>query len=125
MSKELEALENHLILSIVAKDKDNRCAILDLVYNNTHHIIYETFDEEQIIALDKVFHEQENVLNTIFQNLKLDENYSEQCSGSTKAYKLIIPNCIVVGFDGDESYTDYCFPNMDFAVIDDFVNRRT
>lgn len=37
-------------------DEDKHCAILNLYYNDTAHLIYETFDKEQIKALDNVLH---------------------------------------------------------------------
>ena len=35
-------------------DEDKHCAVLNLYYNDTSHLIYETFDKEQIKALDNV-----------------------------------------------------------------------
>lgn len=37
-------------------NEDKHCAVLNLYYNDTHHLIYETFDKEQIKALDNVLH---------------------------------------------------------------------
>ena len=65
--------------------------------------------------------EQEKVLKSILENIELDENYAEQGSGSTKAYKLIIPNCISV--DEDDDYTDDRYPNSDFETIDSFIKE--
>lgn len=45
-------------------NEDKHCAVLNLYYNNTHHMIYETFDKEQIKALDNVLH------NTFEQQVK-------------------------------------------------------
>ncbi len=78
--------------------------------------------EKENVELKAKAQGQEKLLNTIFQNIKLDENYSEQCGGSTKAYKLVIPNCISV--EEDENYTDDSFPNSDFEVIDNFMKER-
>ena len=35
-------------------DEDKHCAVLNLYYNDTNHLIYETFDKEQIKVLDNV-----------------------------------------------------------------------
>lgn len=52
MDKEL------LILSIDhGTEEDKQCAILNLVYDGKDHIIYQTFDKEQIAALNKIFSE--------------------------------------------------------------------
>ena len=45
-------------------DEDKHCAVLNLYYNDTSHIIYETFDKEQIKALDNV------LKNTFEQQVK-------------------------------------------------------
>ena len=45
-------------------DEDKHCAVLNLYYNDTGHLIYETFDKEQIKALDNVLH------NTVEQSFK-------------------------------------------------------
>jgi len=34
--------------------KDHQCATLNLYYNEIHHIIYQTTDEEQVTALNKI-----------------------------------------------------------------------
>ncbi len=47
-------------------DEDKHCAVLNLYYNDTNHLIYETFDKEQIKALDNVlqntFEQQRKVM---------------------------------------------------------------
>ncbi len=75
--------------------------------------------QEALLKMQK----NEKVLKVILQNIELDEDYSEQISGSTKAYKLVIPNDISV--EEYENYTDDCFPNSDFEVIDDFVKEKS
>jgi len=63
----------------------------------------------------------EKLLDLFLQNIELDENYSEQGSGSTKAYKLTIPNCISV--EEDENYTDECYPNSDFEFVEELIEK--
>jgi len=38
----------------LAKEKDCQCAILNLYYNGTSHIIYQTTDKEQVAALNDI-----------------------------------------------------------------------
>lgn len=54
------------------------------------------------------------------RNVELDNNYEEQCSGSTKTIKMCIPNC--VSKEEDENYTDDCYPNSDFRELEDLMN---
>lgn len=52
MSNELEAL---LIIGVdYGISEDNQCAVINLHYNGIDHIIYETHDKEQVIALDEI-----------------------------------------------------------------------
>ncbi len=73
--------------------------------------------------LELKLRKQEKLLRIILNNIELDKNYSEQGSGSTKAYKLTIPNCI--SMEEDENYTDDCYPNSDFEIIDNFVKEES
>lgn len=52
----------------------------------------------------------------MMENMYTDNNYSEQCSGSTRAYKVVIPSCISV--EEDDEYTDDCYPNPDYEFIE-------
>lgn len=51
------------------EDEDKHCAILNLYYNDTNHLIYETFDKEQIKALDNVL---QNILKQQLKARALD-----------------------------------------------------
>ena len=73
--------------------------------------------------LESKLRKQAKLLRIILNNIELDENYNEQGSGSTKAYKLTIPNCI--SMEEDENYTDDCYPNSDFETIDNFIKEET
>ncbi len=72
--------------------------------------------------LESKLRKQARVLRIILNNIELDKNYNEQGSGSTKAYKLTIPNCI--SMEEDENYTDDCYPNSDFETIDNFIKEE-
>lgn len=110
MSKELE--NNYLILSVdYNKEKDCRCAILDLVYNDIHHIIYETIDKEQIIALDKVFREYQKM----YQRLEAIDNANpsealdclESMSNEEALFRSILSKSTV--YMGGERIDDFSY----------------
>lgn len=114
----LESIDNAKpseALSMLLEIKQQRLNFYGkLLYNDK--IFFETLEPTLLKA-----QEQEKVLKCILENIELDENYDEQGSGSTKAYKLIIPNCISV--DEDDDYTDDCYPNSDFETIDSFIKE--
>ena len=64
----------------------------------------------------------EELVRILKRNIVLDENYSTDSNGSTKAYKMTIENC--VSFEEDENYTDDCFPNIDFDKIEYILNEE-
>lgn len=66
------------------------------------------------------FYKLQDIKELIKRYSNLNDNYEEQCSGSTKAYVITVPDCISV--EEDEDYTDDCFPNKYFEIIEE-INR--
>lgn len=75
-------------------DEDKHCAVLNLYYNDTSHLIYETFDKEQIKALDNVLQ------NTFEQQRKVMalEIIKEKC----------LTNCNLALVKDNLHYQNYC-----------------
>ena len=61
------------------------------------------------------------ILEILKQKLTINENYNEQCSGSTKAIVLCIPDCISI--DEDDEYTDDCCPNPEYNKIKEWLEN--
>ena len=96
--------------------------LIEQVYYLKQFDIY--VDEEAYYAYTEFFYNEarkNEALEVIKKNIELDEDYSEQKSGSTKAYKLTIPNCVTV--QEDENYSDECYPNKDFEKIEEWLDN--
>ena len=76
---------------------------------------------EQLLDFYTSIEEKLKALGIIEKYFKLNENYSEQSSGSTKAIEIIVPNCITV--EEDDQYIDDCYPNEDFEFLKEFFDR--
>ena len=60
-------------------------------------------------------YDQYRLIDLLRRNAIIDNDYSEQGSGATKAIKIIIPNCI--SMEEDDQYLDDCYPNFDFDFL--------
>ena len=56
-----------------------------------------------------------SVIKVFLNNLKYEDDYSEQSSASTSAYTMCVPNCI--SMEEDENYIDDSYPNSDFEIL--------
>ena len=55
------------------------------------------------------------LIDILKRNIKIDERYSSQSNGSTKAIKLLIEDCVSV--EEDDEFVDDCYPNYDFDEL--------
>ena len=62
------------------------------------------------------------LIEILKRNIILDDDYYTDSNGSTKAFKLVIGNCISV--EEDEDYVDDCFPNTDFDKLEWLLNEE-
>ena len=76
-------------------DEDKHCAVLNFYYNDTSHLIYETFDKEQIKALDNVlqntFEQQRKVMALeIIKEKEVNMQVFNQCEDAETYNKVYI-----------------------------------
>ena len=69
--------------------------------------------------LKEVIKKQNKILGVLRRNIRLDENYSTDANGSTRAFKMLVENCVSI--EEDEQYTDDCYPNSDFDNVEEWV----
>lgn len=68
--------------------------------------------------LKEVIRRQNEILEIFRRNIVLNEDYSTDANGSTRAFKMLVENCVSV--EEDEQYTDDCCPNSDFDKIEEW-----
>ena len=73
----------------------------------------------EIKYLKAVIEKQNEILSLLRRNIVLDEDYSTDVNGSTRAFKMLVENCVSV--EEDEQYTDDCYPNSDFDKIEEWM----
>ena len=78
-------------------------------------------NKEDFETIEKDLKDYKRLIEIISKYIKLDGNYDEMNSGSTKAFKICIPNCISV--EEDDDYTDDCYPNADYDFIDSLLKE--
>ena len=79
------------------------------------------YADELLDIVEKELKDYKRLLEIISKYIELDDKYNEMSSGSTKAFKVCIPNCISV--EEDENYTDDCYPNSDYDFINDLLKE--
>jgi len=76
----------------------------------------------RILDLLSLIEKDLEILEILKQKLTINENYNEQCSGSTKAIVLCIPDCVSI--DEDDEYTDDCCPNPEYDKIEEWLRNE-
>lgn len=61
------------------------------------------------------------LVDILKRNITLNNHYWTNENGSTKAFQMTVEDCTVV--QEDEDYTDDCYPNSDFEIIEKILNE--
>ena len=91
----------------LGNEKDCQCATLDLYYKDTDHIIYQTTDKEQVVALNEIL-EDINAEKTKLQRLEAIDN-----ANPSEALECL--EKIKDGFGCDMAYYDL---NLEYETVE-------